>query len=47
MAHSFGLGGLNSLTGLVARANWWLIGAIVLGLAFWVAVISAGRALIA
>lgn len=46
MAQTFGGGGLTSLTGVIARANWWLIGAILLGLAFWVAVIGAGRAMI-
>ena len=28
------------------RTNWWLIGAVVMGLSFWVVVLTAGRAII-
>ena len=46
MAQTFGGGSREPLARRIARTNWWLIGAIVVGLAFWVAVITAGRAFV-
>jgi hypothetical protein len=46
MAQTLGGGSFTSLAGRVARTNWWLIGAVLLGIASWVAVITAARAII-